>query len=162
LLESSNSDILDSVSYHSLLAYFDFYTTENLSNKVAWNKIFVYYKQYLLEHSVLGESSKFGNEAGTFDAEYYASSFQEIGTHYDYSGFYIPLSISHSDFETNYQDDAKKAKDSVKIFMSFPVYGISYELALEYANWSAEQQNKSSLNKSKLQLKGRLMTDTRI
>jgi hypothetical protein len=158
-IERSKSDLLDSASYHSLLAYFDFYTAENLPNKVAWNKVFLYYKQYLLEHSILGESSKFGNESGAFDAEYYASLFQDIGTHYDYTGFYIPLSISHSDFETNFQDDSKKLKDSVKLFMSFPIYGISYELALEYANWTAEEHSKSSLNKSKLQLKGRLMTE---
>ncbi len=159
MLKNSNSDVLDSANYEILMSYLEFLNNVDIQNKIVWNKIFSYYQLAVTEKSMYGASCNYGETVGLFDLDYFSSEFIEIETYYSNSNIYIPFALNYSELESNYEDNQKLVKDSIKYFMDFPIYGIPYEQALEIAKWYGEIHNANKFNKSKLQFKGRLMTE---
>jgi hypothetical protein len=161
-LEYNNSDVLDSASYEKLMTYFEFLNNEKIENKVDWTKVFLYYTTYIKEHSLYGtyniyNADEYGNEEDR--KLYYEMDFFDLGTYYKKTGFYLPFTIGNDEIDKKYEYNFDLVLENIIYFMDFPVYGISYEKALEFANWQANFNTNSKFNKSKLKFKGRLMTE---
>jgi formylglycine-generating enzyme required for sulfatase activity len=164
-LKENNIELLDDNGIEQMNKYFDFlYTGGDVLNNVRWQNAVKYYRKYYYDFSTL--SDFYNEDENTIDnEELYAFNYtilEEIQYSY-YREVTIPFHVEIYDFVDDEENFDKKARKDMQntlfSYLDFPIYSIPFEMALEYANWSAEVITHHSSNTSKYKFKGRLMTE---